>query len=282
MRCLTIIPVNGIGNRLRAIAACLYLSRKLGREATIVWEPESQLPGRWNDIFEPSPALQFSSMVNAQELDLVPYEPVPLYKSHDADFVMLRGNDRGEQRFAKQYFRMLKNSPNKSGVVMAGDYFHHRAGSLEQAGKFLVKERTSLANLLTFTPSIRDSAERLAPTAPYLSLHLRGTDRVGDAASPTDLVAAAVTMAKKRGVTNVFVGSDDNRLIDMAEPLLRSSGLKMTVNPDPRKRQTLSDTRAAFVDYLVLRGGIAFVGSNRSTFSTEIGVNYPRRQKVLL
>ncbi len=279
---LAVVPVNGIGNRLRAIAACLYLARKLKREATVVWEPDSLLPGNWEDLFVNSPELKFVSLKTAQQSGIVPLEPIALYIDSEANFVTLRGNDRGEQRFARQYYQQLVSSPTKNGVVMAGDYFHHRAKSVEKAGTLLQHERLSLANKLSFSEAIVDHAKRLAPREPYLSLHLRGTDRVSDTANPTSLLTAALKMSRKRGLTTVFVASEDNRLIDMAESFLKRSGLKMASNREPRTRQTLSGTLSAFGDYLVLRGGLAYVGSRRSTFSSEVAVTYPGRRKVLM
>lgn len=279
---LAVVPVNGIGNRLRAIAACLYLGRKLKRGVTIVWEPDSLLPGNWEELFVNSPELKFVSMKTAQQSGIVPQQPIALYVDSDQNFLTLRGNDRGEQRFALQFYQQLGNSLSKNGVVMAGDYFHHRATSVEKAGALLQKERLSLANKLTFSQAIVDHAQRLAPREPYLSLHLRGTDRVSDTANPTSLLAAALQMSRRRGLTTVFVASEDNQLIDMAKAFLKKSGLKMASNPELRTRQTLAGTISAFGDYLVLRGGVAYVGSRQSTFSSEIGVTFPGRRKVLI
>ena len=134
---LAVVPVNGIGNRLRSVAACLYLARKLRRETTVVWEPDTLLPGKWEELFTASPQLHFASMETAQQSGFVPPEPLALYVDSNASFVTLRGNDRGEQPFARHFFRLLKRWPEKNGVVEAGDYFHHRANSVEEAGRLL-------------------------------------------------------------------------------------------------------------------------------------------------
>jgi len=272
---VAVVPVNGIGNRLRAIAACLYLARRLRRDATVVWEPDSLLPGKWEDLFAASPQLQFASMKTAQRSGIVPHEPIAKYVDSNASFVTLRGNDRGEQPFAKHFFRLLKRWPQKNGVVEAGDYFHHRASSVEKAGKLLKKERNHLANQIRFSDQILELAHHISPPRPYLSLHLRGTDRTVDAANPESLLATAHKLAIEKGLRDVFVASDDPHLIDLAKSSLDAHGLKISTNPQPKPRGTLSGTFSAFADYLALRRGDVFVGGKRSTFSTEIGITFP-------
>lgn len=279
---LAVVPVNGIGNRLRAIAACLYLARRLRREATVVWEPDSLLPGKWEDFFAASTQLQFASMKKAQQSGIVPQEPIAIYVDSNTSFVTLRGNDRGEQPFARQFFRLLKRWPQKNGVVEAGDYFHHRASSVEGAGKLLEKERNHLANELRFSDRILELAQRITPQRPYLSLHLRGTDRKGDAANPESLLATAHKLANEKGLRDVFVASDDPHLIDMAKSSLDGRGLKISTNSEPSPRGTPSGTFSAFAEYLALRRGEVFVGGKRSTFSTEIGITFPRSRHTLL
>jgi hypothetical protein len=254
----------------------------LKREGTVVWEPDSLLPGNWEDLFVNSPELKFVSLKTAQQSGIVPREPVGLYVDSNASFVTLRGNDRGEQPFARHFFRLLKSSPQKNGVVEAGDYFHHRASSVEEAGKLLKKERNQLANQLRFSDQIVELAQRITPPRPYLSLHLRGTDRTVDAANPESLVSTAHKIAKKRRLRDVFVASDDPYLIDMAKSMLDTHGLKITSNSDLSPRETLSGTISALADYMILKGGVVFVGSTRSAFSTEIGVTFQSLRLTLL
>ena len=279
---LAVVPVNGIGNRLRAIAACLYLARRLRREATVVWEPDSLLPGDWEDLFASSPELQFASMKTARQSGIVPQEPVALYVDSNTSFVTLRGNDRGEQPFARQFFRLLKRWPQKNGVVEAGDYFHHRASSVEGAGKLLEKERNHLANQLRFSDQILELALAITPPRPYLSLHLRGTDRTADAANPESLLATAHKLATEKGLKDVFVASDDPHLIDLAKSSLAAHDLRVSSNSQPKPRGTQSGTVSAFCDYLVLSRGAMFVGGSRSTFSTEVGIRFRHHQQLLL
>ena len=279
---LAAVSVNGIGNRLRAIAACLYLARRLRRDATVVWEPDRLLPGEWEALFAASPQLQFASMKTAQQSGIVPHEPIALYVDSNASFVTLRGNDRGEQPFAKHFFRLLKRWPQENGVVEAGDYFHHRASSVEKAGKLLRKERNHLANQIRFSDQILELAQRITPPRPYLSLHLRGTDRAVDAANPESLLATAHKLAMEKGLRDVFVASDDPHLIDLAKSSLDAHGLTTSTNSEPSPRGTPSGTVSAFADYLVLRRGEMFVGGKRSTFSTEIGITFPGSKLEML
>ena len=139
-------------------------------------------------------------------------------------------------------------------------------------GKLLEKERNHLANQLRFSDQILELALAITPPRPYLSLHLRGTDRKGDAANPESLLATAHKLANEKGLRDVFVASDDPHLIDMAKSSLDGRGLKNSTNSEPSPRGTPSGTFSAFAEYLALRRGAVFVGGKRSTFSTEIGI----------
>lgn len=272
---LVVFPLNGIGNRLRAIAASRFLAKRLKRPLTIVWEPDALLPGQWEDLFVKSSGLDFSSAQTAQEFELLPsLETVGLYVQSSELFISLRGNDRGEQPFADEYFRLLKKRHSTLGIVLAGDYFHHRAHSVEQAGSLLQRERRNLAAGLHFASPVVELARRIVPPRPYVSLHLRGTDRTSDATSPTKLINVAMTLSKKFGTRDIFVASDDQRLIELAASALGKHGLNITHNPEPSPSGTIYGTICAFADYLALRGGIAFVGGRKSTFSTEVGVTF--------
>lgn len=49
---LIIEPTNGLGNRIRAVAAAKALSQATGRELKIVWTPDLHCNATWSDLFE--------------------------------------------------------------------------------------------------------------------------------------------------------------------------------------------------------------------------------------
>lgn len=94
---VTVLPINGIGNRLRAIASSRYLASRLKREFYILWEPEPYLQAAAHELFQNGGPLIFVSREDAIRDELIANEDVPLYLNETRSQVTLRGYDRGEQ-----------------------------------------------------------------------------------------------------------------------------------------------------------------------------------------
>ena len=269
-----VVPVNGIGNRLRAIASGLLLANKLRRDFHVLWEPDDLLPGQWEEIFDSASQVSFISREAAVSNELLPAYDVPLYLNEDRRFVTLRGFDRGESPFAKDFYNRLRQNGHKQAVIVAGDSFHPDAKTPDSALPLLRKSRRELQVKLCLSETVCQRAAEISPSESYLSLHLRGTDRAHDAAPTQEILDAATKLAAKFRLSSIFVSSDDAVLLSHAKNVLSEIPLKIFSNPETRPRGTTGGTLDAFSDFLALRAGNAFVGNSRSTFSTEVSVSF--------
>jgi len=279
---ILVIPVNGIGNRLRAISSGLFLANKLRRDLHVLWEPVDLLPGKWDELFDNSSQVSFISREDAKLKGFLPAYDVPLYLGEDRSFVTLRGYDRGESPFAREFYLRLRRHDEKQAVIMAGNSFHPHAKTPERALSLLRESRRALQVKLCLSETVWQRVAEISPTESYLGLHLRGTDRAHDASPTQELLDAATKLAAKFQLSSIFMSSEDDDLLSHAKKALKERSLKTFYNLEKRPMDTTGGTLDAFSDFLALRGAKAFVGNSRSTFSTEASVSFKWWNTALL
>lgn len=272
---LVVVAKNGLGNRFQAISGGIALASYLDRELEVIWEPFDGSATVPSDIFQSSTRIRFIGrgdlLARGIELD-----ELPLYLSVSETVVGLRGYDRGPQVFIRAFAQELKRNPQAEGIVVAGSHFHPDAGSAGQLAKISRPFRKELWSRIKFIPEIEKIALSCRPTSPYIGLHLRGTDRRKEAASPKRLIRQTARIAKRQSVSEVFICSDDERLRDSAVSELVSEGLKVSFDPFVPIRRNIEGELHACADFVNLSKADWLVGPQQSTFFTEAAVRLPR------
>jgi hypothetical protein len=289
-RTLMLIPVNGIGNRIRAIASAALISQVTGMNLRVLWEPEPMLPGSWEEVFQANnPVFSFVQDDSHSNERLAEKEQIPLYVGETADFVYLRGYDKGEQRFAREFLNLIRKSNSKNAVIVAGGLFHPGARNIEQASSKLVRMRRRVLTSLTFTNEVQDRVKNLTPDSRFIGLSIRGTDLIEQFPGIDSAVAATVKLARRTASKDVFLSTDDNVLVEAAHQELVDNGFRVHRNSQGTWTRHDSksigfpgvEAREALSEMLVMSRATAFAASKSSSFSTEIATQFSPLKRIL-
>ena len=288
-RPVVVIPVNGLGNRLRAIVGAYSLAARHHRELRVLWEPDSFLSENYRDLFQPLKGLSFIDRAECIAERLIPSTPLGLYLQEASGFLTLKGYDKGEQPFIRRLDRLMAESPHLGVVIQAGDYFHPRARNSAAAGWVLRKTRRRIYSQI-FAEDLRIRANHITPTEPFVGLSLRGTDLTAKVPNPEALIQVAIQRAKSRCVELIYVSSESNFLRTKAASKLLEAGLSVNLNPagtggaasigDAGRVRILGEQ--AVIDFIVLGQSRHYVGPAESTFVTEITATRPLFSYTLL
>lgn len=282
---LTVIPKNGLGNRFRGMASGWSLAQGLGRDLEVLWEPFDGSATRPNDLFETPEQFRFITSEEAAARG-IRSKNIPIYLSELPELISLRGYDKGEQPFIREFVGLVKAHPSRPAVIAAGNFFHPNAGN--QGGNSGVLEtltrpdRAALLNNLRFKQSILERAAKVRPVGNYLGLHLRWTDRRKEAASPKRLLRTAMAISRRNKIKNIFICSDDAAIRSQAVEELEKAGFHVFFNPFPPARRDVEGEKQAVVDFINLMHAGILVGSHASTFSTEAALGGPPSTSRLL
>jgi len=282
---LVLIAKNGLGNRFRAMASGWSLAHTLGRNFEVLWEPFDGSATRPGDLFVEPEVFRFITPEEAGSRG-IRSETIPAYLTDRPELLSLRGYDKGEQLFIAQFVDLAEAHPDRPAVIAAGNFFHPTAGSRSRGSSRLDRltrsDRTRLLNTLRFRESIVQSAAKVRPSRDYLGLHLRGTDRRKEAASPERLIRTALATSRRKGVKEVFICSDDAELRSRAANELQRAGFDVFFDPFPPARRDVEGEQQAAADFINLMHASILVGPHASTFSTEAAVGGPPSKSRLL
>lgn len=278
---LVVVPKNGLGNRLRAIASATFLGELLRRKVEVLWEPYHGLPLSATEIFCDSGFPPLASGSREDELKEIA-AGVPRYLSVSRDLISLRGRWHGEQRYINRFSYEALRRPNTPAIIVAGDFFLPGVSThsnLEQATRFL---RRSFHRKVCWSANVRSLAAEARPEGLYVGVHLRAGDRAGQVPEPSEVVNAAVRLARSRGIDSVYVCSDQAQALNFGVASLVDCGfLTYSIGSRP-SRFSHTGMLDAVADFINLRHATAAVGSQRSTFYTEATVALASRNRKLL
>lgn len=267
------------------MASGWFLARTLGRDFEVLWEPFDGSATQPEDLFEEPEEFRFISSEEAASRG-IRSKAIPDYLTDQPDLLSLRGYDKGEQSFIPEFLCVAQAHPERPAVIAAGNFFHPKAGSQSRDSDRLDAltraDRTRLLNTLRFRESILKSANKVRPSTDYLGVHLRGTDRRKEAASPERLIRTALATGRRTGVKEVFICSDDAELRSLAAKDLEKAGFDVFFDPFPPARRDVEGEQQAAADFVNLMHASILVGPHASTFSTEAALGGPPSTSRLL
>lgn len=248
---ITIEPLGGLGNRMRAIDSALALSRRLAVPLHVTWTVRSHMPARFDELFEVPAA--FASL--SQPRDPRALRPLRLWRAR-----------RRHERFIDE--------AEASTLVRAGADFSALPGGVPAPGRLLVRTHErfhpNARPFADFVPAgaIRAMLARHAPLLPRLvGVHIRRQDnRQAIARSGTAAFVAAMRAELDRDPgCGFFLATDDAG----EERALRAEfGERVHVHAKSTLRR--SDHAAALdavVDLYCLAGCRRIIGSYYSSFT---------------
>ncbi len=278
---LVLIPKNGLGNRLRAVASGLETARITERPLEVLWEPFDGSKTNPDDLFEIPDEFRFLGSEEAAERG-IDSRAIPDGLSLGRNIVFLRGRDKGQQRYLPRFVETLRSDNHTTGVVVAGNYFHPESREPDSLDRMTLAARRELSKILQFNPEVKAHARNSRPGRRYLGLHLRASDRRKEVPSPMRVLARAVQLAKWYSLSEVFICSDSEETRLLGVEALCREGMKVFMSPSSPVRRDVEGEKVAGGDFLNLRGSTILVGARESTFATEAAVGNDHSRHVLL
>lgn len=268
---ITVVPLNGWGNRLRAMAAASLMAKRLGATFRIAWVPESNVfPATARRIFR-APRQDFISFSALRsEIGLSERLP-PKYLTTWAggEIILLRGFDQGEQAFMAALGAALECPSARAVIIWAGDHFTSAAAEPELDTE-LDQHKADYFASLAFRSHIERMATRLAPPG-CSALHLRFGDRRHQAPD-RKAIRATLGAVAARGQDWIVLGDDRNE-IEFWSRHLQTLGVESIAAPGRSvSRRRPRDAAMAVMDWLLLARSSRLVHFERTTFATEAAV----------
>jgi hypothetical protein len=241
---LVVEPYNGLGNRIRVIAAAKRLSALNGARCTVVWN--------WPDyesLFEPDPSIEIVS-----QLPALPAGHLRLQPALD--------------RRAAPHQRLPLDGPACIAITTC-----HPFGSPADPHYLGIDE------LLPWLPqpaaAIREKArqfrERMFPAGPIVGLHIRRTDSEWSVLDSPDWLFFHQARRIVESGARLYLATDNRRT--ESRMIARFAGKLLMYPKNPAMKQrwprtlNLAETIEDYVDLLALASCDYVLGSSRSSFS---------------
>lgn len=270
---IVVVPVNGYVNRLQAWASASILGAELDVPVQVLWEPEAIAAAPADVLFAPQRVrMSFVAADEVQALLGARHQDLPRYLRIDRDrrAVFLAGHDRGEQIFMDSLVEALQEpSAPTSLVIVAGGTF-----SLPGTQGLAEQRRRAFYRQIEWHPVISNRvASELQGRAPFIGLHVRGTDRSREAPTKRVMLHAISNVAATRGLQDVFIAADSHQA--RQDWLERVAALGLHPWSTGKIVFDRGESEAgvdAIVDWIVLGSAQAVVYSAASSFGREAAV----------
>lgn len=196
----------------------------------------------------------------------------------DQRMISLAGHDRGEQVFMPQIATLLNADAGMihTLVFKAGGHFYlpENTSHSDNGDRSARNDRGHWYRELDLNPTIEDAvAAELNQREPFLSLHLRYTDRSHQAPNAGSIEKALRTLAMNTGTTSLFIASDTPRARD--NWCVRASKLGLdpwVVDHTIWDRSHPHSAHPALIDWRLLSRSRAIVYFAGSSFAHEAAV----------
>ena len=242
-----------------------------------MWEPEPAAPAPFDQLFGGHPTFPDldHSWLDRPTLDEfigAPHERLPRYLTvaDGSRLVVLAGHDHGEQVFMDQVASLHEQSCQPiTLIIISGGLFCVDSDSPGADPVFLA-ERREFYSSLQWHEEILTQAAEASPTSEYVALHLRTTDRSLEAPTNHTIASALTSMRSQVGAKSLFLAADTPEGRDRWSPKARSIGFEpWSVSHTDFSRVTLTGSRSAAVDWLLLSRARGLTFAAASTFSLE-------------
>ena len=255
---ITVIPVGGLANRLRAIAAAYALAESLDCSLKVVWSKDDGLMANFSDIFR---------------TDKIPFELIEISAFKNRLFYEV---PRKRNLFISAIYQNL--SPDKfifhtgpmSSFPSLEDYkiiLQNQNLVISSGSSFIDFKKDHFDRLFKVLPVIESKkAEILNSRNPIISCHIRRTDNHDSIKnSPLVLFESKVKEElEKNPSASIFIASDDE---GVKRHFLEKFGSNILINPTPASRKTREGIIDAMAEMLILADSPRIYGSFWSSYS---------------
>ena len=276
---VVVVPVNGFGNRLKAMASGALLSQMLGVGFRVAWMPEASiLPADFHDLFAPDQDFDVIDYQDLRALIALASEmpPKTLSRIEESETICLRGYHRGEQYFMADLARIVSQVSWQRIVIWSGGDFVMPSSARPAASgpdSPLEAFKQDFYRRLRFSEPVNQMLLEGSGTA-RIVLHLRYGDRSSTA--PTDRRIARslrpLLRASRRGGVGPewYVASDDALALERWSTRLRAQGKAVTQSGHRiLGREAVDAVRFAVAEWNLLATAKVLVHFTGTTFAEE-------------
>lgn len=257
---ITLVPVGGLANRMRAIDSAIALAREVHTDLRVIWYKTSGLNCLFSELFQPFRANNIR-MKEATVLDLLIndnprkknfYLPRPFQQLlfddciyvEEADECVNNGFDFGQWAMQKQVY-----------ITTCVDFFH--------------SDKKKLFDCFTPITSLQEEINRRSASfnEHTIGIHIRRTDNITSIReSPTELF---IEQIKKEiecsNEANFYLATDSQ---EDKKVLLSTFGERITTSDKVAERNSTSGMQEALVEMYMLAQTRKIFGSAWSSYST--------------
>lgn len=254
---LTLSPLGGLANRMRAILAADTLCREIGSELKVVWMKDSGLNARFSDLFLPLP------IAAVQELapqDYFLYAP-PLKRNLFIPY--LSQKFRFDVSLFDWRLSALQQNPEKLVSMLKGKNVFMASGL-----GFFPTDDALFAQYFKPLPSLVEKVKQrtVAFSGNTVGVHIRRTDNaMSMKCSPVD--AFVERMKEFSSTMNFYLATDDENVKSL---MLKEFSNRVSFSPFEADRNSLEGMQEAVVEMFSLAKTSYFLGSYYSSFSDII------------
>lgn len=259
---MTLVPVGGLANRMRAVASACHLCRTIGGSLRVVWFRDWALNARFSDIFEPLPA----SDLTLREATLADYALLDRPRRHNLWLPKL------PQRvmFSRRIYEYEVTPLRESGFDFARWAACGRGKSVYMAcySEFGQYPDELYRELFRPVAAVRERVEIYASrfSAHTVGLHIRRSDHLeAREKSPTQLfIDAARREADTHDDLRLFLATDDE---EVKSCFRATFGNRVITSAEAASRDSSDGIRDGLADMYTLARTSIIYGSAGSTFS---------------
>lgn len=256
---LTLVPVGGLANRMKAIDAAISLTQEVGAALRIVWFKDQGLNCRFNQLFSPLD-LPNVTVKEASVADLFLLDRPRRKNFHlPSLFQRLQFSDCIYEEQATQLFYRQFDFPTWLK--------QHKRAYLASCVYFYSKPQEQRFRHFRPIPALQQQIDHLcAPFLHTIGVHIRRTDNAASIAqSPTELFISRMEEEIQRDASCTFYLATDS---ETDKALLKQRfGKRLFTSPQPTVRNTPNGIQAALIELYALSHTQRILGSAQSSYS---------------
>lgn len=270
---ITLVPLGGLANRLRAIASGYELSKAVGSSFDVVWLKNKDLNCPFDCLFRPME--HGITLIESSKIDSLIKYNVPLKRNFYLPTLYQRRHF--SQRLYDTDIEKLRDDAGAIKSLVAGKNSYIASGL-----PFYPTEAFLFRELFRPTDEITEEIKKRcsAFTTPTFGLHIRRTDNtVSIAESPITLFIQQIEQdLKKYPEAHFYLATDSEKV---KERLRERFGNRILYSPGKADRNSIEGMKEAVAELYTLAGTHHFHGSYYSSFSDLVAVLSDRSYDIL-
>lgn len=256
---IVIVPVGGLGNRMRSVASAVALAREAGKELRVMWFQDWALGAKFSALFRP-----------------ISHDGVTVHECSGTDYLLYdrprRKNFHLPKLAQRCMFRSCLYEEQMPALIRSQFDFlgwaRRGGGYLSSCYAFYPYSDELIRSLFRPLPEIEAEIDRrCASFAPYtIGVHVRRTDHVvAKAESPIELFFDAIDREEATHPDlRIYLATDSE---EVKQQMRERYADKVITAPTEAERGTTQGIRDGLVDMYALSRAQIIYGSCGSSFS---------------